>query len=108
MSKRSDIQLLITSIKILICLIVIKIFNIRVDETTMNIYIFLQVLDVFATTLKKTIFKWSIVLLQVYLLIIMLPFNNMATLINFVSAVVCSIIVLVVSCIEFAYYFKNL
>lgn len=108
MSKRNDIQLLITSIKILLCLIVVKMFNVRIDETTLNIYIILQGADILATTSKKTIFKWCVVLLQVYLLIIMLPFNNMATAINFFSSIICSIIILVVSCLDLAYFFKNL
>lgn len=106
MKDRKNISIIYTIIKMLFSLVLIKVFLIKIDETTLNIFIMLLSAEVIITASKKVVLKWAVVILQTYLLIIMLPFNNLQNLFHFISAVICTSIIILINCIDLNEFFK--
>lgn len=106
MKDRKNISIIYTIIKMLCSLLLIKVFLIKIDETTLNLFIMLLSAEVIITASKKVVLKWAVVILQTYLLIIMLPFNNLQNLFHFISAVICTSIIIVINCIDLNEFFK--
>ena len=103
-----NISFFSTTIKILFSLLLIKLFIIKVDETTLNLFIMLLAAELVITVAQKVIFKWAAVILETYLLIIMLPFNNVDSVIHFISSVLCTIIIIIISCVDLNQFFKSI
>lgn len=106
MKDRKNISIIYTIIKMLFSLVLIKVFLIKIDETTLNLFIMLLSAEVIITASKKVVLKWAVVILQTYLLIIMLPFNNLQNLFHFTSAVICTSIIILINCIDLNEFFK--
>ena len=64
--------------------------------------------ELIITVANKTLFKWAVVILETYLLIIMLPFNNIDNFIHFVSALTCTILIIIISCVDLNQFFKSI
>ena len=108
MKDRKNIGVIYMIMKMLLPLVLIKVFSVKIDETTLNLFIMLLSVEVIITVSKKVAFKWAVVILQTYLIIIMLPFNNLQNLFYFISAVICSSIIIVINCIELNEFFKSI
>lgn len=106
MKDRKNISIIYTIIKMLFSLVLIKVFLIKIDETTLNLFIMLLSAEVIITASKKVVLKWAVVILQTYLLIIMLPFNNLQNLFHFISAIICISIIILINCIDLNEFFK--
>ena len=108
MNERRNLSFFSTTMKVLFSLLLIKIFVIKVDETTLNLFIMMLAAELFITVANKTLFKWAVVILETYLLIIMLPFNNIDNFIHFVSALTCTILIIIISCVDLNQFFKSI
>lgn len=102
------ISFLSTTLKVLFSLLLMKIFAIKVDETTLNLFIIMLAAELIITVAQKVLFKWAVVILETYLLIIMLPFNNIDNLIHFLSALTCTILIIIISCVDLNQFFKSI
>jgi hypothetical protein len=102
------ISFLSTTLKVLFSLLLMKVFAIKVDETTLNLFIIMLAAELIITVANKILFKWAVVILETYLLIIMLPFNNIDNLIHFISALTCTILIIIISCVDLNQFFKTI
>lgn len=107
-NERKNISFLSTTLKVLFSLLLIKLFVIKVDETTLNLFIIMLAAELIITVAQKTLFKWAVVILETYLLIIMLPFNNLDNFIHFISALTCTILIIIISCVDLNQFFKSI
>ena len=107
MKERKNVIFFSTTLKVLFSLLLIKLFVIKVDETTLNLFIMLLAAELIITVAQKVLFKWAVVILT-YLLIIMLPFNNIDNLIHFLSALTCTILIIIISCVDLNQFFKSI
>lgn len=107
-NERKNISFLSTTLKVLFSLLLIKLFVIKVDETTLNLFIIMLAAELIITVAQKTLFKWAVVILETYLLIIMLPFNNLDNFIHFTSALTCTILIIIISCVDLNQFFKSI
>lgn len=102
------ISFLSTTLKVLFSLLLMKVFAIKVDETTLNLFIIMLAAELIITVANKILFKWAVVILETYLLIIMLPFNNLDNFIHFISALTCTILIIIISCVDLNQFFKSI
>lgn len=107
-NERKNISFLSTTLKVLFSLLLIKLFFIKVDETTLNLFIIMLAAELIITVANKILFKWAVVILETYLLIIMLPFNNLDNFIHFISALTCTILIIIISCVDLNQFFKSI
>lgn len=108
MKERKNVIFFSTTLKVLFSLLIIKLFVIKVDETTLNLFIMLLAAELIITVAQKVLFKWAVVILETYLLIIMLPFNNLDNFIHFISALTCTILIIIISCVDLNQFFKSI
>lgn len=108
MNERRNISFFSTTLKVMFVLLLIKIFGIKVDETTLNLFIIMLAAELIITVANKILFKWAVVILETYLLIIMLPFNNLDNFIHFISALTCTILIIIISCVDLNQFFKSI
>lgn len=108
MNERRNITFFSTTLKVMFALLLIKIFGIKVDETTLNLFILMLAAELIITVANKVLFKWAVVILETYLLIIMLPFNNLDNLVHFVCALTCTILIIIISCVDLNQFFKSI
>lgn len=97
-----------TTLKVLFSLLLIKVFAIKVDETTLNLFIIMLAAELIITVANKILFKWAVVILETYMLIIMLPLNNFDNFIHFLCALICTLLIIIISCIDLHQFFKSI
>ena len=102
------ISFLSITLKVLFSLLLIKIFAIKVDETTLNLFIMMLVAELIITVAQKVLFKWAVVILETYMLIIMLPLNNFDNFIHFLCALICTLLIIIISCVDLNQFFKSI
>lgn len=102
------ISFLSTTLKVLFSLLLMKVFAIKVDETTLNLFIIMLAAELIITVANKILFKWAVVILETYMLIIMLPLNNLDNFIHFLSALICTLLIIIISCIDLNQFFKSI
>lgn len=106
--KRKNISVIYTIIKILCSLVVINLFSINIDETTLNLFILILAAEVIITVNKNIMSKWAVVILQTYLIIVMLPINNLDNYFHFLCSVICTIIIIFINCIDLKKFFDSI
>jgi hypothetical protein len=102
------ISFLSITLKVLFSLLLIKIFAIKVDETTLNLFIMMLAAELIITVAQKVLFKWAVVILETYMLIIMLPLNNFDNFIHFLCALICTLLIIIISCVDLNQFFKSI
>ena len=102
------ISFLSTTLKVLFSLLLMKVFAIKIDETTLNLFILMLAAELIITVAQKVLFKWAVVILETYLLIIMLPLNNFDNFIHFLCALTCTILIIIISCVDLNQFFKSI
>ena len=108
MNERRNLSFFSTTMKVLFSLLLIKIFVIKVDETTLNLFIMMLAAELIITVANKVLFKWAVVILETYLLIIMLPLNNFDSFMHFLCALMCTILIIIISCVDLNQFFKSI
>lgn len=108
MKERKNVIFFSTTLKVLFSLLLIKLFVIKVDETTLNLFIIMLAAELIITVAQKTLFKWAVVILETYMLIIMLPLNNFDNFIHFLCALICTLLIIIISCIDLNQFFKSI
>lgn len=102
------ISFLSITLKVLFSLLLIKNFAIKVDETTLNLFIMMLAAELIITVAQKVLFKWAVVILETYMLIIMLPLNNFDNFIHFLCALICTLLIIIISCVDLNQFFKSI
>lgn len=105
--KEKDYIPTLTISKVFVMFALILALRLNVDILLLNVLLIISAIEILATNYKKSRIKWSILIFELYAIMLCVPLQNMKSPETIFSSLLYVLIVIISIVIDFSIYIEN-
>ena len=106
-SKERDYTPILTILKIFVMFTLSLVLRLNVDILLLNVLLIISAIEILATNYKKSVIKWSILIFELYAIMLCVPLQNMKSPETIFSSLLYVLIVIISIVVDFSIYIEK-
>ena len=106
-SKERDYTPILTILKIFVMFTLSLVLKLNINILLLNVLLIISAIEILATNYKKSGIKWSIIIFELYAIMLCVPLQNMKSPETIFSSLLYVLIVIISIVIDFSIYIEN-
>lgn len=106
-SKERDYTPILTILKIFVMFTLSLVLKLNINILLLNVLLIISAIEILATNYKKSGIKWSIIIFELYAIMLCVPLQNMKSPETIFSSLLYVLIVIISIVVDFSIYIEK-
>ena len=106
-NKERDYTPILTTLKIFVMFVLILVLRLNINILLLNVLLIISAIEILVTNYKKSRIKWSILIFELYAIMLCVPLQNMKSPETIFSSLLYVLIVIISIIVDFSVYINK-
>lgn len=106
-NKERDYTPILTILKIFVMFVLILVLRLNINILLLNVLLIISAIEILVTNYKKSRIKWSILIFELYAIMLCVPLQNMKSPETIFSSLLYVLIVIISIIVDFSVYINK-
>ena len=106
-NKERDYTPILTILKIFVMFVLILVLRLNINILLLNVLLIISAIEILVTNYKKSRIKWSILIFELYAIMLCVPIQNMKSPETIFSSLLYVLIVIISIIVDFSVYINK-